>query len=51
MTYTLQFSEWFWSEASALQAAKRFEKHGYTTQVAFAMRADGSSDWIVRCYA
>lgn len=43
-----QFSEWFWSEASAKNAAERLEAKGYRTQVRYAMRADWSSwDWLL----
>lgn len=44
------FSEWFWSESSANAAASRIAKKGYVTKVRYAMRADGSHDWLVEAF-
>lgn len=44
------FSEWFWSEASANAAAKRLQIKGYRTNVRYAMRANGTHDWLVEAY-
>lgn len=44
-------SEWFWSEQSAKGAATRMEKKGYSTNVRYAMRADGSHDWLLEVFA
>lgn len=45
------FSEWFWSKASAAAAAARLEKrHGYKTSVKYAMRANGSHDWLLEVF-
>jgi hypothetical protein len=47
----MQFSEWFWSKASAQAAAARLEKKGYSCKVRYAMDADGRHDWLVEAYA
>ncbi len=44
------FYEWFWSETSANNAAKRIRAKGYQTKVTHAMRADGRHDWLVEAY-
>lgn len=44
------FSEWFWSESSAKASAARMAKKGYKTCVRYAMRADGSHDWLVEAF-
>ena len=44
------FSEWFWSEEMANKAARRLEREGYKTSVAYEMRADGSHDWLLQAY-
>lgn len=41
------FSEWFWSEQSANEAAKRLRAKGYATTVSYAMRANGGHDWLL----
>lgn len=41
------FTEYFWSRRSAERAAARLSKQGYTSEVSFARRADGSHDWLV----
>lgn len=44
------FTEWFWSERSANAAAKRLERKGYSTNVSYTMRADGSQHWLVEAF-
>lgn len=41
------FKEWFWSKASAERAAARLAARGYETKVRYAMRADGTHDWLL----
>lgn len=41
------FKEWFWSKASAQAAAARMERKGFTASVRYAMRANGSHDWLL----
>ena len=43
-------AEWFWSEASANSAATRLQAKGYTTSVRYAMRANGSHDWLLEAF-
>lgn len=45
------FSERFWSEQSALRAAQRMARKGYSTKVRFAMFCDGHSDWLLEVFA
>lgn len=44
-------SEWFWSESSAKTAGERLaRKHGYSFNVGYQMRADGSHDWLLEVF-
>lgn len=47
------YSEWFWSKASAERhAANLARKHPgvYNCKIRYAMRADGSHDWLVEVF-
>lgn len=44
------FSEWFWSEQSAKAAGRRMEAKGYKFSTRYAMRADGSHDWLLEVF-
>ena len=46
-----QFSEFFWSRASAERAAVRLNAKGYNCRVRYAMRADGHHDWLMEAFA
>jgi hypothetical protein len=45
-------SEFFWSRRSAEQAGERLKaRHGFGYSVSYAMRADGSRDWLLKVTA
>jgi hypothetical protein len=45
-------SEFFWSRRSAEVAGERLkQRHGFGYNVSYALRADGSRDWLLRVQA
>lgn len=44
-------SDWFWTKGSANDAGRRLsKKHGYSFEVTYAMRADGTHDWLLELF-